>query len=43
MVCKQPAAWPAEVYALSTKAEVVRRGVVGNTGAFREDAPPGER
>ncbi len=43
MVCKQPAAWPAAVYALHTKAKVVIRGLVDNTGAFREDSPLGER
>ncbi len=43
IVCKQPPAWPAALYALPTKAEEVWRGLVGNTGVLREDAPPNER
>ncbi len=30
------------MYTLPTSADVVRSGLVGNTGAFRDDAAPGD-
>ncbi len=43
IVCRHAPAWPAAVYPLPPSTEVVRSSLEGKTGAFRDDAAPGDR
>ncbi len=43
IVWRHAPAWPAAVDPLPTSADDTRSGLVGKTGAFRDDAAPGDR
>ncbi len=43
IVWRHAPAWPAAVYPLPTSTDYTCCGLVGKTGAFRDDAAPGDR